>query len=96
MEPATEQKLLEEPTMLTWAQFGYPSQRAVPLGVVCCLRCAKKRTGKLPLHEENACGRNPEDLLQGEHLAGKGLLRVSFVVLIDCYPSVFSHRAFEG
>lgn len=32
MEPATEQKLLEEPTWLTWAQFGYPSQRAVPLG----------------------------------------------------------------
>lgn len=32
MEPATEQKLLEEPTLLTWAQFSCPSHRAVPLG----------------------------------------------------------------
>lgn len=32
MEPATEQKLVEEPTLLTWAQFVYPSQRAEPLG----------------------------------------------------------------
>lgn len=32
VEPATEQKLLEEPTLLTRALFGYPSQRDVSLG----------------------------------------------------------------
>lgn len=39
MEPATEQKLLEEPTLLT--QFGLSA---------CCLRCAKERIDKFPLH----------------------------------------------
>lgn len=32
VEPVTEQKLLEEPTLLTRAQFGYPNQRDVSLG----------------------------------------------------------------
>lgn len=52
MEPATEQKLLEEPALLT--QFGlslaFPAGGLCLWEVVCCLRCAKERIDKFPLH----------------------------------------------
>ena len=55
-----------------------------------------RRIGKFSLHEENAWGRNPEDAgCRDIILHAKYYFQVSFVVLIDCYPSVFSHHAFE-